>query len=128
MSLYITQSQEMGREVRTHFPINTGVILFEAELLVLSPEDTVKVNETDLQYYTFKYNETQDCLVLGHGEIFNHSPNPNVGYRLVEHPFADRKLMQFFALREIEQGEQCFIDYAADAAINPAAYNVNLVG
>lgn len=128
-NVYIKTTMEFGRGLYAALDIPKGKILAEEELLVLNPLDTVLVNSTDLQYYTFKYSEKQDCLVLGLGEIFNHSNNPNVGYKLVdgEGVFEGRKLMQFFTLKEIQKDEQLLIDYSADVKVETNKYTVNLI-
>jgi SET domain-containing protein len=108
----IQVSQEMGRGIYAEQAIQENTIIFDAELLVLSPEDTIKVNETDLKYYTFKFSENQDCLVLGDGEIFNHDDHANVTYSLV---LVDgRYKMRFTSTQIIPQGSQLFIDYNLD--------------
>jgi len=126
MWYFVKTSPEMGRGLYAVHNLGPNMLLFTAELLVLNPEDTKKVNETDLQYYTFKYNEDQDCLVLGDGEIFNHSDIPNTCYKLID--FDGRKVMAFFTLRPIEQYEQLFIDYSADIQVDSNSYNINLIG
>lgn len=113
--IYSVQIVEgMGRAIIAERDLSIGDIITNCELLVFSPEDTLKVNETDLQYYTFTYNKEgkQDCLVLGDGEIFNHADDANVLYGLVD--WNGRKLMRFQASRPIKKGEQLFIDYRAD--------------
>jgi len=113
--IYSVQMIEgMGRGVIAERDIKLGEIITNCEILVLSPEDTLKVNETDLKWYVFTYdkNTKQDCLVMGDGEIFNHDDNANVLYGLVE--WDKRKLMRFQASRDIKKGEQLFIDYRQD--------------
>ena len=121
MNHYIKTTSEFGRGL---YAIDLGIkknnIIAECELLVLDPLDTVLVNQTALKYYTFKYEGTSDCLVLGMGEIFNHSETPNVGYKL--ETIEDRKIMVFYALRDIEAHEQLFIDYNADTKVNAQNY------
>lgn len=104
----------MGRSIIAERDIKRGEVITNCELLVLSPEDTVKVNETDLQWYTFTFSKDtkQDCLVMGDGEIFNHSDDANTLYGLID--FDGRKLMRFQASKDIKKGEQLFIDYNAD--------------
>ena len=119
---------DMGRSLKLVNAMPANKVLFTAELLVLSEKDTVKVNETDLKYYTFKYNDAQDCLVLGDGELFNHSDDPNVGYKLMDWAGNGRKVMVFYTLRHITSGEELFIDYGADADVDVKSYTVNLVG
>lgn len=108
-------SQEMGRGVYASETIKAGQNVMLCEILVLDQIDTFKVNSTSLKYYTFKFNETQDCLVLGLGEIFNHDNRPNVSYGLVEHD--GRMMMTFTALSDIDVRAQLFIDYAADTQV-----------
>jgi len=113
--IYSVQMIEgMGRGVIAERDIKLGEIITNCEILVLSPEDTLKVNETDLRWYVFTYdkNTKQDCLVMGDGEIFNHDDNANVLYGLID--WDKRKLMSFQASRDIKKGEQLFIDYRQD--------------
>lgn len=123
MKTQVTIFKGMGRGVVVaagdyFIPSNSKIMV--CEILVLSTKDTVVVNTTDLQHYTFKYNKTQDCLVLGDGEIFNHSDTPNVSYRLKNK--YGRKVMVFTALRDLFPGEQLFIDYNADVKVNVLSY------
>lgn len=126
MQYYLKATTEMGRGLYASLGIEPNKELFKAELLVLSENDTKVVNTTDLQYYTFKYNEKQDCLCLGLGEIFNHSNEPNVAYRLIE--YDGRKVMQFYALKSVQADEQLLIDYTADVKVDATKYiDKNLV-
>jgi len=124
----IKTSDEMGRGLYAIEPIHDGKVIMDCEILVLSENDTKIVNTTDLQYYTFKYNNNQDCLVLGDGEIFNHDDNANVIYELIE--VDGRKMMVFTALKFIKPGEQLFINYAQDIQVNTDNYinNKSLTG
>jgi hypothetical protein len=115
----------MGRGIVATRNINLArYTIMECEVLVLDACDTMIVNDTELKHYTFKYSDFRDCLVLGDGEIFNHSDTPNVGYRLVN--FIEngeiRKKMKFFLLRPVKLGEQLFIDYNADVKVNMQEY------
>jgi hypothetical protein len=118
----------MGRGIIAEKDIKRGEVITNCELLVLSPDDTIKVNETDLKWYTFTFNaETgQDCLVMGDGEIFNHDDDANTLYGLID--FNGRKLMRFQACRDIKRGEQLFIDYGADVKkVDIEGYTINLI-
>lgn len=125
MQYYLKHTKEFGRGLYASKLIKAGEIITECELLVLNEQDTRIVNTTDLQYYTFKYNETQDCLVLGQGEIFNHSDTANVDYELVD--YDGRKVMQFVSKRDILENEQLFINYTQDCKVDADKYNVNLI-
>lgn len=126
MQIYIKVTDVDGRGLYAVQDLQAHKILFTCELLVLSERDTEVVNQTELQFYTFKFNEKQDCLVLGHGELFNHSSAPNVGYKLMD--FDGRRVMAFYLLRDVSQNEQLYIDYNADVAVDTGAYKINLVG
>lgn len=126
MNYILKVTQEFGRGLYASFDIPKDKILFTAELLVLSEQDTKVVNTTDLQWYTFKYDDTRDCLVLGDGEIFNHNDSPNVGYKLGD--FDGRKVMYFYTVKDVKADEQLFIDYGADVVVKTNEYKVNLIG
>lgn len=119
----IKMTQKYGRGLYATKTIKKGTVIAICELLVLSALDTMLIEHTELKYYTFKYNELQDCLVLGDGEIFNHSDKQNVNYFLKSK--GKRKLMHFVAIRDIKKGEQLFIDYNFDTQVNPEKYIKN---
>ena len=124
---YVQVTKNMGRGLFAARNIDAGTEILVAELLVLSERDTQVVNLTDLQYYTFKYNDKQDCLVLGDGELFNHDSSANVRYDLVD--YGDRKVMVFTAIRNIKADQQLLTDYSHDVEVDIQLYNnINLVG
>lgn len=126
--IIIRMVEGMGRGVFATAVFNEGDIIERCEILPLSPEDTIKVNETDLKYYTFKYDDTRDCLVLGSGEIFNHDDKPNVSYKLELFGHDNPRLfMVFRAIKRITPSEQMFIDYTADTQVKAKEYTVNLM-
>jgi SET domain-containing protein len=125
MGYEITYTEEMGRGLYANRHVRKGEVIAECEILLLDPVDTVAVNKTSLQYYTFHVNETQDCLVLGDAEIYNHSDQPNVHYALVPMANGDgttRQIMVFTALDDIVPGLQMFIDYNAYIRVNCDQY------
>lgn len=50
-------------------------------------------------------------LVLGYGSIYNHSNEPNVQSRIISY---EQRFIEFFALRDIEKGEQLCHDYGVE--------------
>ena len=125
--IHITQSPIFGREVTASKNIYVGQVIERCELLVLSDVDTATLELTDLKYYTFKYNDTQDCLVMGNGEIYNHSDTPNVSFNIVKHD--GRDVMEFKSIIDIKQGEQLFTDYNSDVMVDTSQYkNKNMIG
>ncbi len=124
VNVFVELYPDMGRGLETFASLKKGTFVMQSELLVLDVADTMIVNSTELKHYTFKYSDFQDCLCLGLGEIFNHSDTPNVKYELedFEQQGQKRKVMMFTALRDIEAGEQLFIDYNADTKVNIEEY------
>ena len=121
---YIAVTPEFGRGLYASDKLLAGETIEVCEVLPLSETDTQTVNTTDLKHYTFKYSDTRDCLVLGCGELFNHSDTPNVKYSLVKR--GDRLVMEFKLIKDVYRAEQLFIDYNHDTkAIE--SYNVNLI-
>lgn len=116
----IKTTDQFGRGLYATETIRPRRVIMRCELLVLSPNDTTIVNVTELKHYTFVFNSKQDCIVLGLGEIFNHSDTPNVSYSIVD--FEGRKVMQFVSLSQIEPGAQLFINYENDSKVNVSNY------
>lgn len=121
---YIKETKEFGRGLYASTNIFRRSVLTRCEILVLNHRTTQQVNDTPLKYYTFVYDSKmkRDCLVLGDGELFNHSDTPNVGYRLEPIVKDGRMLMVFWALKNINPDEQLFIDYNADVDVNVDEY------
>lgn len=112
---------EFGRGIHASRSAPKGTVLFLAEILQLSEQDTITVNSTDLKHYTFKLTDTTDCLVLGDGELFNHSDTPNISYNLIS--YKGRTVMEFRTTKKVSTGEQYFIDYSADTStVNISSY------
>ena len=75
---------------------------------------TVEVADSDatgrLNDYVFASGKDGDVvLVLGHGMLYNHSPDPNVEY-VEDEP----STIAFRALREVRPGDELTIDYGEE--------------
>lgn len=117
----IKTTKKYGRGVYAAKDIPKGRVIEVCEILILSEKDTKIVNKTDLKWYVFKYNDNQDCLVLGNGELFNHSDKENVAYVL------QNNKMVFVAKRNINKGKQLFTNYNQDTKVNTkSGYKINL--
>ena len=116
-------TEEFGRGIYADQEIKAGQWIECAEVLALNDQDTVMINNTALKCYTFKFGDNSDCLVLGNGELYNHSDNPNVSYSLIH--INGRSQMVFRAVKDIKKNEQLFIDYNEDGQTN-VNYCVNL--
>lgn len=110
--LQVKTSEKFGRGVYSTKLILQGQWIEICEILELDIKDSILVSNTALKNYTFKLDLNRDCLVLGHGELYNHSDTPNVSYRLLN--LDGRAMMVFKALRTIQPDEQLFTDYRQD--------------
>lgn len=110
--LTIRDVRGMGRGVFTTVDIKKGETIHVAPAIVLSPGDMSHAQDTILAYYTFDCEDIfgHALIALGYGSLFNHDNEPNVDF---EGSFYD-KTVTFTAERDIEAGEQLFIDYAWD--------------
>jgi SET domain-containing protein len=120
-------TEEFGRGVYAEESISVGQWIELAEVLPLSEKDTQLVEQTDLKYYTFKFSENTDCIVLGNGEIYNHSDDANTSFDLIN--LNGRTMMLFKALKDINAGEQLFTNYNQDVTgiTEKNEYSVNLL-
>lgn len=109
-----------GRGLYAEREIFAGEPVMTCELIVLSEKDTITLKETDLRYYTFMFNDKQDCLLLGDGELFNHSDKPNCSFKLKR--YKDRMVMFFQCIRDLQPDEELTIDYNSDIIINVDEY------
>lgn len=116
----IQMSTEYGRGLYSTKLIPENTVIMECELLILNETDTKVIEATQLRHYTFKYDNTQDCIVLGDGELFNHDIHANVTYQLVE--VDGRTKMRFTTLSHIRTGTQLYIDYNQDIQVKIKEY------
>lgn len=116
----IKTNPKSGRGLYADREIFPGEPVMTCELIVLSEKDTITLQETDLKYYTFVFNDTQDCLLLGDGELFNHCDVPNVSFDLKR--YKDRMVMYFKCVRHIEDGEELVINYNSDIIVKVDEY------
>ena len=116
----VKTSPKSGRGLYADRDIYAGEPVMTCELIVLSEKDTKTLQETDLRFYTFEFNDKQDCLLLGDGELFNHSDVPNVSFKLKR--YKNRMVMFFQCIRDIQSGEELCIDYTSDIVINVDEY------
>lgn len=86
------------------------------DLLVLSIEDTLKLQETTLRHYTYAFDDNKDCIAVGPGSLINHSDDPNAEY-FIETVNGIKKL-HFVAIKYIASGEEITIDYNKDCKID----------
>ena len=110
--LVVLRTQGMGLGVFAGKKIRKGTLIERCPVLPLSRSGERKVQSMSLRDYSFAWGERPclSCIVLGWGSIYNHSDQPNAMYK----QFKRRNQMEFMALRDIQKGEQIFIDYDWD--------------
>jgi hypothetical protein len=103
------RQNQRGRGVFAKARIREGDIVEESPMLVIPSNEWQKAKDTLLYEYVFPWGNGV-AIALGYGSLFNHKYEANVEY---VRP-SKRLVTQFIALREIEVGEELFINYNGD--------------
>lgn len=87
--------------------IYKGEIVEECPVILIPESEIDSIEQTVVTNYEFRWDDTNECIVLGYGSLINHSNHPNIEYE------ADysRMVMVFKALKDIEKGEELVSDY-----------------
>jgi SET domain-containing protein len=122
--LTIAPSPNRGRGVFTTESIAADTIIEISPVLTLNPEERAHVEKTSLFNYIFEWGDDMKgaCVALGYLSIYNHSYTANCIYEMdVEHD-----LIQIRTVRDIEAGEELFINYnAAPDDATPIWFDAN---
>ncbi len=107
--LYIIADSKMGRGVASIHHIPTESIIESCPVIMLSSADTQVIHSTRLHDYYFLWDTDQktSAIALGYGSLYNHSESPNADYVLND----ETQEIQFFAIKDIEAGDQILINY-----------------
>jgi SET domain-containing protein len=99
-----------GRGVFARRPIREGEVIERVPVLVL-PAGEVEGPDgwADLASYCFVWGRGTLALALGYGSLYNHSYRPNARYQ-----DEGRQVKVFFALRDIDAGEEITVNYNGD--------------
>jgi SET domain-containing protein len=111
-SLFIAPSSLGGRGVFTTRLIPAESLIEMCPVIVLPPSDIEHIHATKLHDYYFIWGEDDNkcAIVLGYGSLYNHSYEPNAYYR----PDFERKTLDFYAMQDIEAGEEILVNYSGD--------------
>ena len=111
-SLYIAASPEKGKGVFTTEKIEAGTLVEIAPMLILPEKDNEAIDKSHLFNYYFLWGEKQQqyAIALGYGSFYNHSYEPNCLYET----YYDDETIHFISLKDIEAGEELFINYNWD--------------
>jgi len=94
-----------------NFGINT--IIEISPVLIFDSKDREKLELTTLYNYIFEWGEDkmQAAIGLGYLSMYNHSYNANCEYEMDY----DNRTMSVKTVKQIEKGEELFINYNGDA-------------
>jgi len=77
-------------------------------VIVLPTSELAAHPDSVLGRYAFTWDDRHLAMALGYGSLYNHNPSPNASHK----DTAPRTKI-FFAVRDIEAGEEITIDYLA---------------
>ncbi|MCU0403118.1 MAG: SET domain-containing protein [Chitinophagaceae bacterium] len=109
--LFVSDAGKKGRGVFTKNAIPADTIIEESPVIVLSPEDRKRIEETDLYYYIFEWGDEVDhgAVGLGYVSMYNHSSPSNCEY-VMDY---EKKTITVHTIRPIMPGEELTINYSA---------------
>ncbi|AWM37886.1 SET domain-containing protein [Gemmata obscuriglobus] len=112
-ALYVRKVRGMGRGVFAGRAYRAGEVIEECPVVRI-PTHPKGPGGKALEHYVFEWDAGTGelAIALGYGSLYNHSPEPNARFK----PRMSRNDIVFRALRDIQEGEQIFVDYRWDAA------------
>ena len=110
--LYIAPSAERGRGVFTNEAIPVNTVVEISPVIVMSEAERSTLDKTLLHDYIFEWGDDnlQCCMALGYVPIYNHAAPSNCEYDMD----FDNELIRIKTIRDIEAGEELFINYNGD--------------
>ena len=108
-SLLVKKSPGKGRGVFAGKDFNKGQIIERCHVIILPKKEMDTLDKTLLYDYYFLWGKklNQAAILLGHGELYNHSYKSNTAF------WGDLKnnRMVFVSVRDIKKGEEITINY-----------------
>jgi len=110
--LTIADTPNMGRGVFTSESIPKGTVVEVSPVIVMGPEDRLLLDQTPLHDYIFEWGDdrTLCCMAMGYVPVYNHATPSNCEYEMDY----DEDTITVTAVRDIEAGEELFINYNGD--------------
>jgi hypothetical protein len=110
--LTIADTTQRGRGVFTCEFISAGTILEISPVIVMKKDERILLDQTRLHDYIFEWgaDRSECCMALGYVPIYNHSRLSNCEYEM---DYATETI-SIKAMRDIEAGEELFINYNGD--------------
>lgn len=96
----------------TQEAIAVNTILEIAPVIVLTAAERLQLDQTRLHDYIFVWGEQGDqcAMALGYVPLYNHAAPSNCEYEMEW----ESELIRIRAVRDIEPGEELFINYQGD--------------
>jgi SET domain-containing protein len=110
--LTIADTPKMGRGVFTSESIAKGTVVEVSPVIVMGPADRLLLDQTPLHDYIFEWGDdrTLCCMAMGYVPVYNHATPSNCEYEMDY----DEDTITVTAVRDIEAGEELFINYNGD--------------
>jgi uncharacterized protein len=107
--VYVGKSRKYGRGIFTEKPIKAGTIIETAPVIVMNPKERKLIDQTLMHDYIFEWGDDRKecCMALGYVPLYNHAYISNCEYEME----FKKQLITVKAVRDIEAGEQLFINY-----------------
>lgn len=111
-ALTIENTSQKGRGVFTVEPLEEGIVVEIAPVIVFSAEERTHLEKTGLYNYIFEWGEDNAgcCVALGWVSIYNHAGPSNCEYVMN----FETSLMAIITRRDIAAGEELTINYTTD--------------
>jgi uncharacterized protein len=108
----VGQTRAKGRGMFATGPIAADTVLEIAPVIVMSGEERKLLDKTLLHNYIFEWGDDRSrcCMALGYVPLYNHSYSSNCEYEM---DFR-KKIITVKTVRNIEKGEELFINYNGD--------------
>src|SRR5262245_33843799 len=112
LNVYVSDAAARGRGVFARRKIKRDEIIERAPVIIIPGNEWAGMLDNVLANYVFDWGENDEhaCVALGYVSLYNHSYTPNAS--LTE--CLDEGIMEVVALRDIEAGEEIFINYNGD--------------
>jgi uncharacterized protein len=95
--------------VFTSEPIKANTIVEVSPVIVMKQSERKLLDQTLLHDYIFEWGnrKKQCCMAMGYVPLYNHSYDSNCEYEME----FDKEVISVKAVRNIEKGEELFINY-----------------
>lgn len=110
--LHVRAIRGKGRGIVAGRRFSEGELIERIPVIVIPARDWELVGTSVLSDFCFNWgdHEEETAIALGHASLFNHSYQPNAYAELR----VRQRLIEFTALRDIEEGEEITINYNGD--------------